>query len=126
MISCTLSIVCSFCALVGQKCSLFSLSLVLGNWYRQGKERKRDSIFSALKAPTVVLAHGICICTLTCSVLEGENVNRISLLACSHFLYTALKIIGVKKKWWDRGIHCGPELIMESFFLLIFFFWQPN
>lgn len=77
---------------------LFSLSLVLGNWYRQGKERKRDSFLSALKTPAVVQAHILCICTLACSILEGGNVNMISLLAASAFLYTALAVIGVKKK----------------------------
>lgn len=102
---------------------LFSFSLALDNWYRQGKERKRDSFFSALKAPAVVLAHVLCIYTLTCSVLEGGNVDMISLSMFWFSVHSSNSCRG-KKKWWEAGIHCGSELIMESFLLSIFL--EPN
>lgn len=97
----------------------FVCFLVLGNWYRQGEERKRGSFFSALKAPAVVLAHVLCIFTLTCSVLEGGNVDMISLSMFWFSVHSSNSYWG-KKKWWETGIHCGSELIMESFLLSIF------
>lgn len=84
---------------------LFSFSLALDNWYRQGKERKRDSFFSALKAPAVVLAHVLCIYTLTCSVLEGGNVDMISLSMFWFSVHSSNSCRG-KIKWWEAGIHC--------------------
>lgn len=103
---------------------LLSLSLILGNGYRQGKVRKRcpESTCCCPGSCTLHLHLHLQV-HLSSSVFWKEEMWTWSqLLAGSGFLYTAVTVIEVKKKkkWWEGGIHCDSELIMESFLLSIF------
>lgn len=121
MISCTLNIVCYFHALGGQKGSLLVLPFFsFGELVQAGKRKKKGLIFQCPES--------ICCCPGSCTLCLHTRLQCSGRRKCEHNLTLSSFCFCVhssnsywsKKKWWEGGIHCGSELIMESFLLSIF------